>query len=30
MGLILFIIVLTVFLDVRQISKSQLQKPVHA
>jgi heme A synthase len=29
MGLILFIIVLTVFLDVRQISKSHLQKPVY-
>ena len=29
MGLILFIIVLTLFLDVRQISKSHLQKPVY-
>ena len=29
MGLILFLIVLTVFLDVRQISKSHLQKPVY-
>jgi heme A synthase len=29
MGLILFIMILTVFLDVRQISKSHLQRPVH-
>ena len=29
MGLILFIMILTVFLDVRKISKSRLQKPVH-
>ena len=29
MGLILFIMILTVFLDVRQISKSHLQKPVY-
>ena len=29
MGLTLFLMVLTVFLDTRQISKSQLQKPVH-
>ncbi len=29
MGLILFIMILTVFMDVRQISKSHLQRPVH-
>jgi heme A synthase len=29
MGLILFLMILTVFLDVRKISKSRLQKPVH-
>jgi cytochrome c oxidase assembly protein subunit 15 len=29
MGLILFIMILTVFLDVRQISKSHLQRPIH-
>src|SRR5213596_3011369 len=29
MGLILFLMILTVFLDVRQISKTHLQKPIH-
>jgi hypothetical protein len=29
MGLILFLMILTITLDVNQLSKSRLQKPVH-